>query len=36
MGHFTVLGSELPVVLATAMRARSLIGIRDDSGPGVA
>jgi 5-(carboxyamino)imidazole ribonucleotide synthase len=36
MGHFTVLGSELPVVLATAMRARSLVGIRDDSGPGVA
>ena len=36
MGHFTVLGSDLPTVLATAMRARQLIGIRDDSGSGVA
>ncbi len=36
MGHFTVLGSDLPAVLATAMQARQLIGIRDDSGPGVA
>ncbi len=36
MGHFTVLGSDLPSVLATAMKARQLIGIRDDSGPGVA
>ena len=36
MGHFTVVGSDLPTVLATAMRARHLIGIRDDSGPGVA
>lgn len=36
MGHFTVLGSNLPAVLATAMRARHLIGIRDDSGRGVA
>ncbi|MEZ5562897.1 MAG: 5-(carboxyamino)imidazole ribonucleotide synthase [Gammaproteobacteria bacterium] len=36
MGHFTVLGSDLPAVLGTAMRARQLIGIRDDSGPGLA
>ena len=36
MGHFTVLGSDLPTVLATAMHARQIIGIRDDSGPGVA
>lgn len=36
MGHFTVLGSDLPTTLATAMRARQLIGVRDDSGSGVA
>jgi 5-(carboxyamino)imidazole ribonucleotide synthase len=36
MGHFTVLGSDLEKTVATAMRARSLIGIRDDSGTGVA
>lgn len=36
MGHFTVLGTDLPAVLATAMRARKLIGIRDDSGSVVA
>ncbi len=36
MGHFTVLGRDLPAVLATAMHARQLIGVRDDNRPGVA
>ena len=36
MGHFTVLGSDLPITLATAMRARRLIGVRDDSRSGLA
>lgn len=36
MGHFTVIGTDQSQVLSTAMRARHLIGIRDDSGPGVA
>jgi 5-(carboxyamino)imidazole ribonucleotide synthase len=29
MGHFTVLGPDLPLVLASALEARSAIGIRD-------
>lgn len=36
MGHFTVLGGDLPATIATAMQARQLIGIRDDSGSRVA
>jgi 5-(carboxyamino)imidazole ribonucleotide synthase len=36
MGHFTVLGREIETTIATAMQARQLIGIRDDSRPGVA
>jgi 5-(carboxyamino)imidazole ribonucleotide synthase len=35
MGHFTVLDSDLPIALAMAMRARHLIGVRDDSDSGV-
>jgi 5-(carboxyamino)imidazole ribonucleotide synthase len=36
MGHFTVVGKDLPETLATAMRARRFIGNWDDSDTGLA
>lgn len=36
MGHFTVTGTDLEATIDTAMRARRLIGIRDDSDTGLA
>ena len=36
MGHFTVLGRDLEATIATAMRARRLIGVQDDSSSGLA